>query len=210
MSDEPTPRRSGPSRRRGQIIAAALMAVVALPLILAYVVYQTGVGIPEGQVNEGTLLEPPQRFARWQPRTLDGQAWDGEQVRERWRYIVPVSVDCTGQCRDNLYLTRQVHIRLGDKAHRVQRVILPLDGEPGEAMLDYLENEHPGTELLRADREAVMDSLAGTNRPQDPLAAHHYYLMDREGLVMMVYGPEHTGKQLLKDIKRLLRYSYDD
>lgn len=196
------------ARRRGQWIAAALMGLVALPMVLAYVLYQTGVGIPEGQVNEGRLLDPPQPFADWQPTTLNGA--DGSAVAPDWRYVVPVRSACPEVCRDKLYLTRQVHVRLGDKAHRVKRVILPLDGRPDEATLEFFERKHPGTDVLLADRATVRDSLAETNLPEDPLAKNRYYLVDREGFVMMAYGPDHTGKQLLKDIKQLLRYSYDD
>ncbi len=197
-------------QRRGRITAIALMTVVGLPMLIAYVLFQTGVGIPKGQVNQGELVDPPQRFSEWQPETLDSEAWASNPEQKHWRFVIPIDAECTGYCRDNLYLTRQVHVRLGDKAHRVKRVILPVDGAPSEDTLDYLEAEHPGTEVVQPDQPAMMASLAQTNVPGDPLEAGRYFLMDQEGFVMMAYEPEHTGNQLLKDIKRLLRYSYED
>lgn len=197
-------------QRRGRITAIALMTIVGLPMLVAYVLFQTGVGIPEGQVNQGELVDPPQRFSDWQPETSDGDAWAANPEQKRWRFVVPIDAECSGHCQANLYLTRQVHVRLGDKAYRVKRIILPVGDAPSEDILESLQEEHPGTEIVQPDQADMMASLAQTNVPGDPVAEGRYFLMDQEGFVMMAYGPEHTGNQLLKDIKRLLRYSYED
>lgn len=197
-------------QRRGRITAIALMGIVAGPMLVAYILFQTGIGIPDSQVNQGQLLDPPQHFSDWQPKSLDGEAWTSDPEQKRWRFVVPIDAGCTGQCKANLYLTRQVHVRLADKAYRVKRVILPVNGMPSEDLLDALREEHPGTEIVHPDQSAMMTSLEKTNLPGDPVAEGRYFLMDQEGFVMMAYGPDHTGNQLLKDIKRLLRYSYED
>ncbi len=197
-------------QRRGRITAIALMSIVAGPMLVAYILFQTGVGIPDSQVNQGQLLDPPQHFSDWQPETLDGEPWKSDPEQKRWRFVVPVDARCTGHCQANMYLTRQVHVRLADKAYRVKRVILPVNGAPSEDFLDYLQEEHPGTEIVQPDQSAMMASLEKTNLSGDPVTEGRYFLMDQEGFVMMAYGPDHTGNQLLKDIKRLLRYSYED
>lgn len=211
MSDAPrTDEREQQLQRRGRIIATALMAVVALPMLIAYALYHTGVGIPDGQINKGDLIDPPQRFSAWEPRTLNGEPWQAEPEQKRWRLIVPIASDCSGHCEENLYLTRQVHVRLADKAYRVKRLIMPMGGPMEESVRSFLQEEHPGTEWVRPDRAAIMASLKQTNQPEPPLDRGRYYLMDQEGFVMMSYTPEHSGSELLKDLKRLLRYSYDD
>lgn len=211
MTDAPKPdERERQLQRRGRIIAASLMAVVALPMVLAYVLYQTGVGIPDDRVNKGDLLDPPQRFSEWEPHTLDGEPWQPDPEHKRWRIIVPIASDCSGHCEENLYVTRQVHILLAEDAYRVQRLIMPMDGPLDEEMRTFLKEEHPGTAWVRPDRAAMMASLEQTNLPHAPLETGRYYLMDQEGFVMMSYTPEHSGKELLKDLKRLLRYSYDN
>lgn len=211
MSDAPrTDEREQQLQRRGRIIATALMVVVALPMLVAYVLYHTGIGIPEGQINKGELLDPPQRFSDWAPRTLEGEPWEPNPEQKRWRIIVPITSDCSGYCEENLYLTRQVHVRLAEKAYRVKRLIMPMDGPLTEEMQTFLKQEHPGTEWVRPERVAMMASLKQTNQPEAPLESGRYYLMDQEGFVMMSYTPEHSGNELLKDLKRLLRYSYED
>lgn len=210
MTDQDPNERQRQFKRRGQITAIGLITVVALPMLIAYVLFQTGVGIPDGQVNQGELLDPPQRFIQWQPETLAGEAWTLDPEQKRWRYVIPVDAECGERCQANLYLTRQVHVRLADKAYRVKRIILPVGGEPSDALLEQWREEHPGTEVLRPEEATMMASLADTNLPGNPVSEGRYFLMDQEGFVMMAYGPDHTGNQLLKDIKRLLRYSYED
>lgn len=196
-------------QRRGRIIATSLILLVSLPMLIAYVLYHTGVGIPQGSTNEGDLLAPPQLFADWEPVQLNGRGWAvSDQPRSRWRWIIPIDSDCTGHCEDNLYLTRQVHVRLASEAYRAERIVLPLDGPLSESRKQWLEEEHPGVIVLRPNVGAMMSSLAETNQPESPLEPGRYYLMDQEGFVMMSYGPEHSGSQLLDDIKRLLRYTY--
>lgn len=198
-----------PNAKRGRLTAAALMLTVALPMLLAYLLYATGLGLPDTTVNQGELLSPPQGFADWAPRHLGGDSWERPAEPKRWRLLVPISGDCRGHCRDNLYLTRQVHLRLAQKAYRVKRLILvegPLDAETA----DYIEAEHPGVELLRVDSAAMAQSLSEAGRPDKAHTDGEYYLMDQDGFVMMAYNPGHTGEQLLKDIKRLLRYSYEN
>ena len=201
-------RAQSPDVRRGRLTAAALMLTVALPMLLAYLAYTSGLGLPDTTVNQGQLLSPPQALADWAPRFLDGTAWEQPVQPKRWRLLVPITGDCNGQCRDNLYLTRQVHLRLAQKAYRVKRLLL-VEGPLSAATADYLETEHPGVELLRVDASAMARTLTEAGRSSDVRAQGEYYLMDQDGFVMMAYNAEHTGEQLLKDIKQLLRYSYE-
>lgn len=198
-----------PSARRGRLTAAALMLTVALPMLLAYLFYTTGVGLPDTTINQGALLSPPQEFADWAPRQLNGSDWQRPVEPKYWRILVPITGDCSGQCRDNLYLTRQVHLRLAQKAYRVKRLLL-VKGTLSANTAEYLEAEHPGVELLRVDVGAMAQSLTEAGRPDNAWEQGEYYLMDQDGFVMMAYNPGHTGEQLLKDVKRLLRYSYEN
>ncbi|UTF59126.1 hypothetical protein [Gilvimarinus sp. DA14] len=199
-----------PNKRRGQIQALLLMLVVALPMIAAYVIYHTGVGMPEGTVNKGKLLQPPQHLPDLPLRFADGGAWDFAEQPVRWRYVIPGSGSCDQVCRDNLYLTRQVHIRLNEKARRVERYYLLLDGAIEPQFAAYLEKEHPRLRIVEAPRAALNDALAKTNETQNPDRAGRYFLMDQEGYLMMSYGPNTDGADLLKDVKKMLKTSYEE
>lgn len=198
------------AQRRGRILGASVMLVVLLPMVIAYGVYFTGIGMPTGTINKGELLTPPVPISAWQLRTQSGDAWVLDEQPTKWRLLIPGAASCDQACQDNLYLTRQVHIRLGEKGLRVERFYLLTDESLSNSLSEHLEREHATAKVLHVDEEAMRASLASTNLPGDPVEEGRYFLMDQEGFVMMSYDAEQSGNDLLKDIKRMLRYSYED
>lgn len=197
-------------RRRGRFLAAAIMLTVMLPMVVAYVVFFTGVGIPQGTVNKGVLIDPPQSVNELSLQALDGEAWDISAQPKRWRWIIPGHSECNQQCQNNLYLTRQVHIRLAEKSARVERLYLLLDDHMEPSTIEFINKEHPHMPILKAADEQLNELFARSNLPADAISNGHYFLMDQEGFIMMTYNPQHEGKELLDDIKRMLKYSYED
>lgn len=196
-------------QRRGRIMGAAIMAVIFLPMAIAYGVYHTGIGMPNTTVNRGDLLAPPQAIDSLQPRQLDNSPWLLAEQSRKWRWLVPGGAVCDTQCQKNLYLTRQVHIRLAEKAFRVERLYLLLDDNIAPETLEFLTQEHPHMPVVKIDPEQLASALAAGDQA-GALEQNRYFLMDQDGFVMMSYAPTHTGQQLLDDIKRLLKFSYED
>lgn len=198
--------------RRGRLMAATIMLILALPLVVALVVYRTGVGMPTGTANEGVLITPPQPAEQLALVELDSAlTWDLQNDRVRWRLLIPALAGCDEQCKQNLYLTRQVHVRLAKDAYRMERFILLGQNDPIETELaDFLEREHPGLRIMRVSEDRLAALRTSTNlAASQPDSEDHYYLMDQRGFVMMAYHREHTGNQLLADIKRMLKVTYE-
>ncbi|WP_226663914.1 hypothetical protein [Microbulbifer aggregans] len=190
----------------GRLAAVGVIAAVVLPIIAAYLVYQTGLGIPRGTVNQGELLIPPQQMADLELLSGSGEPLDFVGEKPIWRYVIVSSDGCTSECEKLLYTTRQVHIGLGDKAHRVERILvtdLPL-AEPDRTRL---AKQHPRMRFAVADSGKLNQWLAGSDHAN--LSFPAALLVDQQGYAMMVYDNSHSGKQLRKDIKRLLKYSYE-
>lgn len=182
----------------------ALLGVSFIPLLAAYIVYFTGWGLPKTTVNKGYLLSPALDFKtlKHHPSIL---AEPGSE--HSWKIVIPVSKNCDLACNQNLYVTRQVHIRLGEKADRIQRFAVNLDGDDGDRYLQNLKAEHPKLKLLQATeldwQNWIRQGLLPINYSDDDV----YLLMDPFGFAMMMYSSDIHGNDLLKDIKRVLRYS---
>lgn len=156
------------NKRRGQLQALLLMLVVALPMIAAYIIYHTGWGIPKQTVNQGELLQPPQLLTGLDLTLGDGTRWDIRTEKKHWRYVIPGLAMCDQTCRDNLYLTRQVHIRLNEKAQRLERIYLLLDKTMSPELAEYLAREHPKLRVMWADKDQFQRLLSETNFAGDP------------------------------------------
>jgi hypothetical protein len=180
-----------------------ILAVVIIPVVAAYVAYYTGMGVSDETVNKGILLQPPVHLDQ-----LTDVADEVPELEERkWRLLLPLLAPCTDTCAENLYTTRQVHIRLGEKAERVERLAVNLGGAAGQEQLDAIQADHPRLKHFSVSREQWQHWLNGTNVPASLEQDHYYLLVDQEGYAMMFYTAAHHGNELLDDIKRVLRYT---
>lgn len=183
----------------------AILAVTVVPILAAYIAYYTGWGVSENTVNQGHMLTPAQGVAELlQNATGDKPNFENNR---QWRLLIPVTQECNEQCQRDLYLTRQVHIRLGDKADRLERYAVNLSASGGEQYLQTLAQDHPKLKHFSVTPQAWQAWLADTNAPTDLNTEHFVLLVDQVGFAMMFYDQNNDGNQLLKDIKRVLRYS---
>lgn len=186
-----------------QLIAILLATVI--PIVAAYVAYYTGIGVPDERVNEGTLLTPAKNLQDLLPQA-QGEV-PGFDKNYLWRILIPITGTCNEACAKNLYTTRQVHIRLAQNAERVERYAVNLGGDSGDQFLQEIAAEHPLLKHFAVDQKTWDEWLQDANVPADLNAEPYYILVDQVGFTVTMYNAEHDGNQLLKDIKRVLRYS---
>ena len=197
------------TRKKTQLHGIFIILVIFLPMALAYVMFYTGWGVSKHTTNKGDLLIPPQAI---QSLTLNNHSnalkkrySANESSKKKWRILIPVSRSCDKACQSHLYLSQQVHIRLAEKAYRVERILLLLASLPNDE-IERLEREHPNSLILHSSSIHLNEWLKPTLLPQS--AEQYFYLIDQEGFAMMRYSTEHSGQDLLDDIKKLLKFTY--
>jgi len=210
-----------PAQRRSNQVKLLVLWLIPVALMLiagaTYYLAQTG-QLTLGSKNNGVLIRPPLQMTdllEGNPAALiEGvERKAGSLLQGKWTMVVPVESGCDQRCRDALYLTRQLHVRLNKDAYRVQRVFMyestvspnqkpaALDAE----FLEFLEQEHPRIATLPVARRistALMNSTTGLNEERAS-----FFLVDPEGWAMMYYLDQHEGNAVLADLKHLLKYS---
>lgn len=199
---------TNPPAKKSKKPLLAILLVSVLPIAAAYFVYFTGVGMPDDTVNAGRLLSPANHVAEI---LTDGNEDVLQAVQDdrKWRLFLPITADCGENCQKNLYTTRQVHIRLGEKSKRVERYAVNLAGEEGEKFLAGIAEAHPLLEQVTISRARWDDWIGTTDLNLNPDETPYYLLVDQEGFAMMAYTADIHGNDLLKDLKRALKYSID-
>lgn len=190
--------------RRGRRMALLLFAVGFGPMILATVMYYTGWLNPTGNTNEGDLLNPIVPVANFNLENRNGEPltsrFEPGVANPQWLMLV-VADTCTESCEQLLYLARQVNIALGKNAPKVSRA----------AYIATVPAELEGRWVEDYQRMERLQPVAGTSpvwpSAINPSEAARIVLVDPYGNAMMHYGDEHTGKQMLKDLKHLLKLS---
>jgi hypothetical protein len=158
-------------------------------MILATGMYKWQFWVPEGRSYHGELIGNGQTRA-----DLGVQAQE-----DRWQLLVTAPKACSVDCQQLVYLARQIQIGLGRDAGRASHALAvtqPLSS-------DYeakLQREYP--QLQRYP----LDSQIYTKGAQSNEAAH-LWIIDPHGNLVLRYDPSVKGKDLLNDLRHLLKLS---
>jgi len=193
--------------RRNLWIIAGLPLLVMLAASLLFRATQHGdinlVGLL-GTKNLGDLLQPALEITKLDLRDGDGKSipWPASK---HWTVVIPTSDGCDSRCLDVLMTTRQVHLALGRDEDRVRRLLLVIDVPLSAETAAQVAKDHPHIVIASTTRASI-DALFAAQSSMAPANAQ-CYLVDPQGWLMMHYGANHVGKDLLTDIKQLLKYS---
>lgn len=190
--------------RRGRRMALLLFAIGFGPMIFATVMYYTGWMNPTDLSNHGELIQPAASLAELRLQGADGTPLSdrfGPQLEDPEWMLMVVAKDCGSECEDLLYLTRQVNIALGKNADRVNRAAWL--GSLSDDLKGRWDSEYPGMEQLSLVTDAEPTWPDGV----DPSKLPRILVVDPFGNIVMHFGSEHTGKQMLNDLKHLLKLS---
>jgi hypothetical protein len=170
-----------------------------------------------GTANRGQLVQPPRQAteAGWQDADGNGFAPGSSPM---WALVVPQrGASCGAACEKRLYEVRQIHMALGKELGRAQRVMItdaPLDTlaldvtqlsdqRPlPESFAAYVTGEQRGMSLWHAS-----DSNFATMFPEYSQYPDSWYVMDPAGWVMMRYDQTVSYKDVISDLKFLMKNS---
>jgi cytochrome oxidase Cu insertion factor (SCO1/SenC/PrrC family) len=195
-----TPEKIKKSRRRLIFIASLFF----LPLAVSFALYYGQLWRPTGGTNKGELINPARPLPRVALSLADGQLSMEDVLLNKWTWVYIGDGQCDTRCRTALTDTRQARLLLLEKIGRVQRLFLSTDHCCDMA---YLNSEHPDLIVAKLDNAEFTAVFPLYN--QAPLAtAGRIYLVDPLGNLMMSYSADAANKDLLADIKKLLKLSH--
>ncbi len=215
---------ANPGARNGRLILL-LIAGIPVTMILAstwlwYFVVKGDLDVVGalGTANQGTLVQPPRDLAAVDATDSLGAALAFPTDNPKWTLLVPQrGMDCDRACEGRLYLTRQIHIAMGKEMNRIRRAFigdtaLPridlsvpalTDDRPApETFADYLGREHRGLTAVTTTPSTLQQLF-----PELAKEPGTWYLVDPAGWIMMSYSPEVTYKDVISDLKFLLKNS---
>ena len=173
-----------------------------------------------GTANRGELVQPPIQIADAGLTDPGGSPFTYSGPEAKWTMVIPgANGRCDSICENNLYTTRQIHVALGKDFNRIRRVYInetgPADTQltvqelsdnspaPG-SFATFLADEHRGLIPLLLESKGVEELFAKYRT--DPGT---WYLVDPAGWIMMSYNQAVSYKDVIADIKFLLKNSGD-
>ena len=189
--------------RRNRLLLVLLIVLFTVSPLTAWLLF--GNWQPKGSVAHGELLSPARPLPAWQGYDFDGRPVDANVLRGRWNMVyLSAGGPCNKACETSLYNIRQLKIALGKDMERAQAVLLLTQTADAE-FLRLLEQEHDALLKLVLDDNAVPHLMAEAFG--DNVVDQGVYLVDPLGNLFMRYSTDVNPSDILKDLRRLLKYS---
>jgi hypothetical protein len=178
------------SPRRGRMQLLLILAATVGPILLATAMYKWQFWVPESRSYHGELLGTGQNRSE-----LGVNAQD----ETRWQLLVTAPEECAADCQQLVYLARQIQIGLGRESARASHALAnaaPLT----EAYQQQLQREYPQLERLSLDGQRYAQTLKGNPAVQ-------LWIIDPHGNLVLRYDAKVDGKNVLNDLRLLLKLS---
>jgi len=174
-----------------------LVAVFVLPFVIGTGLFWSG-WRPEKFANHGELLQPPRLLPESGLSHADGRPLPTSELLGKWLLVMPVDQTCDATCQHNLQQMRQVYIALNKEQSRLQRVFI--SSGASDPAVERMQQDFPDIVVASAMGTAWRSALDGNGQT--------IYVVDPLGNIMMRYGDPADMRGVLKDLERLLKYSW--
>lgn len=193
------------SKQKNTLTLVVITIAFLSPILLSFwLVNQENVLEARGSSNYGKLITPPRPIDNLD--LLDPVADKPYQLHGKWNLVYVTDV-CNADCMNNLYRMRQIHIAMDKHSLRVQRVLLMTQAETASLMPQL--NDYAGQRVIvepGLDKALLLTRFEQVPGDQ-PLAANRLYIIDPLGNLMMSYAPDIDPRNIMKDLKKLLKAS---
>jgi len=176
-------------RRKGRLQLLLVLLVTLGPMILATSMYTFKFWVPQSRIYHGELIGTGQTRA-----DLGVPA-----AETRWQLLVTTPQRCDADCQHLVYLARQIQIGLGRDASRASHALStaqPLDA----SYATTLSREYPQLQRYPLQLPAYRTAAPGVDVAQ-------LWIIDPHGNLVLRYGAEVNGKDVLNDLRHLLKLS---
>ena len=178
-----------PDRRKGRWQLILILLMVVGPMALATFMYKLQFWVPESRSYHGELI------GNGQTRADIGVQAD----EQRWQLLVTAPAACAADCQQLVYLARQLQIGLGRDASRASHALA--SAQPVDAEYDAtLKAQYPRLQRYALDLTTFSKAAAATGEAQ-------LWIVDPHGNLVLRYDARAKGKDLLNDLRHLLKLS---
>jgi hypothetical protein len=183
-----------------------ILLIPTAGLLIFTFMYFSGFGVPQTTTNNGELIQPPRSIETVTIKDAQSTEFIYNNNSHKWTILIPAVGGCNKSCEATLYFTRQMHTALGKQMNGLRRFYLTDEKVVAPVTASLLTKEYPKLERFFANGEQ-MEQLLGRIEGVDYRNGKTFFLVDPMGFVMMSYTDQHGLKDLLSDLKFLLKQS---
>ncbi|MBK8961186.1 MAG: SCO family protein [Proteobacteria bacterium] len=197
---------NGAAVPRNQFTLVALILLCGLPFVGAWLLLSYPQLRPQGHSQHGTLYEPVVPLAATEFVDLKGQRFGLEALQGKWTLAWLGTTPCDARCDVPLGTLQRVRRALSEDANKAQ-VVGVLTVPPADAAWRARMEDDTLTRII-AGPEQALQALVGQMRPGTEIEAARaaYFLIDPRGNLVLSYAPNVEYKDILADLRHVIRY----
>lgn len=186
--------------RRNRRRLSLLLLLLMVPFVLAWIMVRYEVWLPKNTSNQGTFIQEKIPFYLW---PWQAQRSFPSDLKQHWLLVLVQDQRCQNECTHWQHQLQQIHKALGKEGNRIRRVLL-----------QSVSHSLPVPETLKGMGEKAVRKWHPLTMSQPDWQArpwlgqeYQVLIVDPYGNLVTGYAPDHSGRALLKDLRRLLKAS---
>jgi hypothetical protein len=191
-----------------------MVVLFGFPYVISWYMFYSGDTLlfKDGK-SEGALISPVRVMPEFETLDLAGSKINHQALIGKWSFLMVGPSQCDELCNETLVMLRQVRLAQAVDRMRVQRLWLLTGNSHKDELKKLIEAEHQGLRVLTYHSQLgqalypVLNPEAEALLEGGGIADFSIFLIDPLGNLMMSYEPATEGKRVLKDLKRLLKFS---
>jgi len=193
---------AGRTSSRAQLIGLLLLFLV--PLIAAWVLFYNPDLLPSGRSNKGALVSPVIHLESFQFKDENNVTiYSDNAYKDYWTVVLFAGESCDSVCRQRIHDMHQIRKALQADYQRVKRLVIIEADSMNNDLREYV-SQYQGTDVLSQDRNLATKLSASVARHNKEFA-NNLFIMDPMLNIMMNYDLQHTDKDILADMTKLLK-----
>lgn len=180
-----------------------LILTFIAPIGAAYWLYN--IGGTEQTVNRGEFVKTGVQLMDLNLLTMDGKKVTEDDVYGHWHMMYFIGADCEGECEETVYTMRQIRTTFHKESPRITNVLIHFEKDLNGQFKEKIKTHYANFERYFAQREDFNRALG--YEENELTDKNIIFVVDPIGNVILKYTKDKTAKDIMHDIKRLLKAS---
>lgn len=192
------------------LVLLLMLLVIAGPFLFAWVLLQKSESKQFRLNNHGELISPVQNINHFTLLSLDKDKKENisaNSLNGKWWLVYVAPKHCQEECHNTLYNMRQIRTALGKQSRKLDRLFIARPDCPSSLCEAFLDENYPDMRKVTLNAQDFSTLLKPISDKAERDMIGELYLIDPKGNAMMHFSVETPPKDILTDIKRLLRNS---
>ncbi len=196
------------TKKRNNLVLLTLILTFTLPLLLAGLLYWSGLSLSGKTTNYGILIQPPISIKTLEPSDSNHQSLADKDTLGRWVLMTLSPAQCEKSCQKSLYEIRQICKATGKDHTRLRQVVLKeAHSQEDKTLQQLLKKEYPQTSVWRMDEEKIRELVQLPSDQKLDQEEGSIFFIDPQGNIMMRYPARANPSGIFKDLTKLLKIS---